>query len=344
MSKDKIKVLVVDDSLLFRELLKEGLAQQTDFRVVGAAADPYEARDKILALRPDVVTLDVEMPRMDGIKFLRTLMPQYPVPVVVITFLDASVFEALDAGAVDFVVKPAGQGMEEGFLADVAQKVRIAAQVTFAYRRSRPEQRITLTPLGLGGPADPRKVVAIGASTGGTEAIHSMLSKFSADMPGMVICQHMPAGFTKLYADRLNATCALEVKEAEDGDALFPGRVLLAPGGLQMRLMRGAGGEYRVRCIEGPRVSGHAPSVDVLFESVAQTAGKDAVGVILTGMGTDGSVGLKKIREAGGYTLGQDEKSSVVYGMPMAAYLSGAVMQQLPLYRLPDELIRVLKR
>ncbi|MDR2157504.1 MAG: chemotaxis response regulator protein-glutamate methylesterase [Clostridiales Family XIII bacterium] len=336
----RIKVLIVDDSLLFRELLQKGLRRFPDIEIIGTAADPFEAKDRIVALRPDVITLDVEMPRMDGIKFLRQLMPQLPLPVIVISSLRESVFEAMDAGALDFVPKPENADNTVAFAGSLAEKIRAASKARLAYRRDA-RTDIKLGAEGVKGPVDPRIVIAIGASTGGTEAIFSILSKFSGNMPGFVIVQHMPAGFTKLYAERLNATCVFEVKEAEDGDVLRPGRALLAPGDHQMRVIRKGAG-YAVRCDKSPKVNGHRPSVDVLFHSVAEAAGKDGVGIILTGMGADGALGLKRIRYAGGYTLGQDERSSVVYGMPMAAYMSGAVMVQLPLYRIPDELCRKL--
>jgi two-component system chemotaxis response regulator CheB len=339
----KIKVLIVDDSLLFRDVLKKGLKQFTDIEIIGTAVDPFDARDKIFALRPDVITLDVEMPRMDGIKFLRKLMPQFPLPVLVISSLRESVFEAMAAGALDFIPKPEtgnGDAGTDAFVLDLADKIRSASRAKFAYR-SFDRKDIRMTPEGVNGSVDPKFVVAIGASTGGTEAIFSILTKFSDNMPGFVIVQHMPAGFTKLYAERLDAACALEVKEAEAGDLVRPGRVLLAPGDRQMRLvMRGDG--YEVVCDQSPKVNGHRPSVDVLFDSMAAVAGKYGIGVILTGMGSDGARGLKNMRDAGCYTLGQDERSSVVYGMPMAAYEAGAVMLQLPLYRIPEELCRKL--
>ncbi|MDR0851774.1 MAG: chemotaxis response regulator protein-glutamate methylesterase [Clostridiales Family XIII bacterium] len=336
-----IKVLIVDDSLLFRDVLQKGLKQYEDIEVIGAAADPFEAKDQIIALRPDVVTLDVEMPRMDGIKFLRKLMPQFPVPVIIISSLKESVFEAMDAGAIDFISKPDLQG--EGipaFLGEVAEKIRIASSARRAFHRSVKED-ITLDVEGVRGQVDPGNVIAIGASTGGTEAIFSVLTKFSDNMPGIVIVQHMPSGFTKLYAERLDAECNLEVLEAKSGDEIIPGRVLIAPGDYQMRIVRSGCG-YAVFCDQSPKVNGHRPSVDVLFESAADVVGQKALGIILTGMGADGAKGLKKIREVGGYTIGQDERSCVVYGMPMAAYVSGAVMVQLPLYRIPDEICRKL--
>ncbi len=334
---EKIKVLVVDDSLLFRETLSKGLRQYSFIEIIGVAGDPFEAKDKILELKPDVVTLDVEMPRMDGIKFLKKLLPSYPVPVIVISSLKESVFEAMDAGALDFVGKPQPGHDPAEFIRDVSIKIKGASRAKIAYRSAAPQ--IDLSTEGVKGRVDPKSLIAIGASTGGTEAIFSMLTKFSVNMPGIVIVQHMPPGFTKLYADRLNNSCELNVKEAEDGDIIRPGHVLVAPGDFNLTV-RERQGIYTVKCAQTEKVNGHRPSVDVLFDSVASNVGSNAMGIILTGMGSDGAKGLLKMREAGAYTIGQDEKSSVVYGMPMAAYNAGAVMQQSPLFRIPDDVIR----
>jgi two-component system chemotaxis response regulator CheB len=337
----EIKVLIVDDAMLFREVLKRELSKSADIEIIAVANDPFDAKDKILALRPDVVTLDIEMPKMDGIKFLRHLLPQFPVPVVVISSLKESVFEAMDAGAIDFEAKPDDQneGLQE-FITNVAEKIRIAARSKPAFRKQ-PASSIDLAPIGVSGPISPKKLVAIGASTGGTEAIYSMLSKFSINMPPIVVVQHMPAVFTQLYAQRLDRTCALSVKEAVDGDVLAPGKVLIAPGDFHM-LVAKSGSSYVVKLDQSEKVNGHRPSVDVLFDSVADAAGVDGLGIILTGMGTDGAQGLRHIRDRGGYTIGQDERSSVVYGMPMAAKLLGGVVLQLPLYRIADELCKRL--
>lgn len=334
---DKIKVLIVDDSLLFRETLSKGLKQYAFIDIVGVAGDPFEASEKILELKPDVITLDVEMPRMDGIKFLKKLLPSYSVPVIVISSLKESVFEAMNAGALDFVGKPQPGEDPSDFIREVSTKIKGASTVKVAFRKQAPQ--IHLTTEGVRGKIDPKNIIAIGASTGGTEAIYSMLTKFSSNMPGMVIVQHMPKGFTKLYADRLNNNCELEVKEAQDGDIIQPGHVLIAPGDFNMTVEKN-GTLYVVRIKKTEKVNGHRPSVDVLFNSVADVVGAKAMGIILTGMGSDGAKGLLKMREKGAYTIGQDEKSSVVYGMPMVAYNCGAVMQQSPLFRIPDDIIR----
>jgi two-component system chemotaxis response regulator CheB len=343
-----IKVLIVDDSLLFREALARELRKDPYIVVVGTAEDPFDARDKIIALKPDVMTLDVEMPKMNGIEFLRRLLPQYPLPVIVSSSLADSVFDAIAAGAVDFVAKPsAGQGAMEAYAADIIAKVKIAVDVDVSgkLRPGRPAQQAAPASAEAGKalsrvtkPPDKDRVLAIGASTGGTEAIFNVLTKLPAGIPGTVMVQHMPGGFTKLYAERLNKACPFEVREAEDNDAVKPGRALLAPGGdYQMKLVKGPSG-YTVRLINTEKVSGHKPSVDYLFDSVADAAGNKAIGVILTGMGADGAKGLLKMREKGAYTIGQDQASCVVYGMPMVAYNTGAVVKQLSLDQIAQEI------
>ena len=320
-----IRVLIVDDSLLMREAIARGLSKDPGIEVVGKAADPYEARDRIVELEPDVMTLDVEMPRMNGIEFLRRLMPQYPLPVVVASSLSGSVFDALDAGAVDFVTKPAARSPQdmEHFLNELAVKIKVASMAKVKHLK----KGLPTGPI-VGGGAAQRTVIAIGASTGGTEATLEILKAFPRDMPGTVIVQHMPAVFTRLYAERLNSLCLMQVKEAADGDEVRQGLALVAPGGdRQMRLVQEKG-VYRVRLTQEDKVSGHCPSVDVLFESVAAAAKASAIGVILTGMGADGARGLLKMRRAGAYTVGQDEKSCVVYGMPSVAWDCGAVLRQ----------------
>lgn len=338
--KQRIKVLIVDDSLVFRESLSREISKDPDIEVVGTATDPYMARDLIIKLKPDVLTLDVEMPKMNGIEFLKKLMPQYPLPVIVVSSVSKNVLDALDAGAVEFVTKPnvTRPGGMASFVNELIIKIKIASTAKVGNRKSDYTPSRPVTNQGIDTMS---KIIAIGASTGGTDAIHTVISSLPRDMPPIIIVQHMPPVFTKLYAERLNNTCELEVKEAEDGDALRPGRVLIAPGNFQMRLAkRGTG--YIVKCTQEEKVSGHCPSVDVLFDSVAAVAGKQSVGVILTGMGRDGANGLLKMKKTGAYTIGQDEKSSVVYGMPMVAYNIGAVDKQLPLDRIADEIIRFL--
>jgi len=353
-SHAKVRVMALDDSLLFREIMIKGLKDDSHIELVGFANDPFEAKDKIPQLSPDVLTVDIEMPRMDGIKFLRRLMPQYPLPVIIVSSLKASVFEAMDAGAIDFIAKPKNLAENSSdFFSELKVKIIAASHARLAYRRHK-AATIQLEAEGVLGAVNPLDVIAIGASTGGIDAINSIITKFSSNMPGIVIVQHMPVGFTSLYAKRLDMISNLSVKEAADGDEVKPGRVLIAPGGLHMTVEKigaagggptgsaEAGAAYRVRCEERLKVNGHRPSVDVLFESIAEAAGAHAIGVILTGMGADGAAGLKRIRRYGGYTIGQDERSSVVYGMPMAAYITGAVMTQLPLYRIPDDILRQL--
>jgi len=338
-----IKVLVVDDSLLFREVLQKGLQSFDDIEIIGTAIDPFQAKEKIIKLKPDVITLDVEMPRMDGIKFLSKLLPQYPVPVIVVSSLKESVFEAMDAGAIDFIPKPEEQDVEQSpFLRELVEKIRVASKVKLALRRTAGET-IDLQVEGFKGVVDPTSIIAIGASTGGTEAIYSLITKYNSNMPGIVIVQHMPAGFTELYAQRLNSASQINVKEAVDGDKVEPGKAFIAPGDKHMKIINSGMG-YIIRLDNSQKVCGHRPSVDVLFSSVAESAKEKGIGVILTGMGNDGAAGLKRMRDFGGYTIGQDERSSVVYGMPMAAYLMGAVMVQLPLYRIPDEILRKLSQ
>lgn len=332
----KIKVLIVDDSLLFRETLAKEIGKDFGIEVIGTAEDPFAARDEILKLKPDVVTLDVEMPKMDGIAFLKKLMPQYPLPVIVVSSVGKNVFEALDAGAVDFVMKPdmSRPGGMSSFINELIVKIKIASTAKVGSFKKDYETVKIVTNHGVD---ISNMILAIGASTGGTEAIYNVITALPRDMPGILIVQHMPPVFTKLYADRLNNSCKLEVKEAQDGDLVKPGRVLVAAGDFHMRLAKGPSGYY-VKCAQGEKVNGHCPSVDVLFDSVAEIARKNAIGVILTGMGADGAKGLLKMRKQGAYTIGQDEKTSIVYGMPMVAYNIGAVAKQLPLDMIPQEI------
>lgn len=338
--KRKIKVLIVDDSLLFREALARGVAADPGIEVVATAADPYMARDQILQFEPDVMTLDVEMPRMNGIEFLKRLIPQYPIPVVVVSAVNHSVFDALNAGAVDFVTKPEirnGHGFDS-FINELIVKIKIASTAKVGQLK---KDSALKAPVGQVVSQNSRKIIAIGASTGGTEAIAHILKELPREMPGIVIVQHIPPVFSRMYAERLNNTCLLEVKEAQTGDMVIPGRVLIAPGDFHMRLRR-SGEQYTVECFKGERVNGHCPSVDVLFNSVAEIAADRTIGVILTGMGYDGAKGLLALRKNGALTIGQDEGSSIVYGMPKVACELGAVAKQMPLDSIASAIISLL--
>ncbi len=338
MAAKKLRVLIVDDSMVFREFLSRGISADSGMEVVAMAANAFEARDAIEEHVPDVMALDVEMPRMNGIEFLKLLMPQYPMPVVVVSAVSGNVFDAMNAGAVDFVTKPDARTPEalQSFINELIVKLKIASTVRLAnLKKHVPQGRSGLKQQGE------RNIVAIGASTGGTEALQSVVESFDRDGPAMIIVQHMPPVFTRMYAERLNRNCQMEVREACDGDVAEKGLVLIAPGDKHMRLVR-TGDRYTVQCREGEKVSGHCPSVDVLFESVAKMAGRKAVGVILTGMGSDGARGLLEMRRSGAYTIGQDEASCIVYGMPMVAYNQGAVCRQVSLDSVPEAIYRGL--
>jgi len=337
----KIRVLVVDDSMVFREKLARGISADPAIEVVGTAADPYAARDKIIELEPDVLTLDVEMPRMNGIEFLRRLMPQYPLPVVMISSLDNAVFEALQAGAVDFVCKPdtnSDRRSIDAFINELIIKIKIASTAKVGHKKSELPHPQSLA---LSGTVSTAKIVAIGASTGGTEAINYIIKNLPSDVPGILIAQHMPSVFTRMFAERLNESCLLEVREAQDGERIYPGLVLVAPGDYHMSIVR-SGTYYTVKCRQTEKVNGHRPSVDVLFNSVAEQCKAAAVGVILTGMGYDGAKGLLAMRRNGARTIGQDERTSVVYGMPKVAANIGAVERQVSLDKIPSLLYSIL--
>lgn len=327
MQLKRIKTLIVDDSLIFRETLARGISHDAAIKVVGTAADAFMARDMIIKYEPDVMTLDVEMPGMDGIEFLRRLMPQYPLPVVMISALSGRVFDALNAGAVDFVAKPDMNRSLDSFIKELIVKIKIASVARLGHWK-----KVDLLPQSPGTSLRSAKnrVIAIGASTGGPEAIYQIVKHFDRNTPATIVVQHMPAGFTKMYAQRLNNTCLAEVREAQNGDTVGAGQVLIAPGEYHMRLKQ-QGGDYMVECQSGEKVNGHCPAVDVLFNSVAQAAGARAIGVLLTGMGNDGARGLLAMRRQGARTIGQDESSSVVYGMPRVAWELGAVEKQVSL-------------
>jgi two-component system chemotaxis response regulator CheB len=339
MPAKKIRVLVVDDSLFMREFIASEISKDDGIEVVGKASDPYEARDRIVELMPDVMTLDIQMPKMNGIEFLKKLMPQFPLPVVVVSSVDGVVFDALDAGAVDFINK-AGMRSErekQSFISELVVKLKIASIAKVGKHKHSPE-RGAIVQKAVGS-VKGDSIIAIGASTGGTEATFNVLKDLGNDLPGIVIVQHMPPVFTRLYAQRLNDECAMEVKEAADGDEVRPGSVLVAPGGLHMSVVKRGGG-LRVECREGEKVSGHCPSVDFLFDSISKLRGINSLGIILTGMGSDGAKGLLAMKKAGAYTIGQDKQTCVVYGMPAVAYNIGAVDIQMPLVNMPRQIYK----
>lgn len=339
----KIRVLIVDDSALVREIFTRELGRDPELEVVGSAPDPYIARDKIVALKPDVVTLDIEMPRMDGVTFLRKLMRYFPLPVIIVSSLTAKggelAMEAMDAGAVDVMCKPGAAYAVGDMSVTLIDKIKAAAWVNVKKRAAEVNAKAAAAPR-LALTRTTHKVIAIGASTGGTEALQRVLTSMPANAPGIVIVQHMPENFTRAFADRLNTLCAIEVKEASDGDTVTPGRALIAPGNYHMLLKR-SGAVYFVQVKSGPLVSRHRPSVDVLFKSVARFAGKNAVGVIMTGMGADGADGLKEMRDAGAETVAQDEASCVVFGMPKEAIERGGACHVASLDNIPRKILEL---
>jgi two-component system chemotaxis response regulator CheB len=362
----KIRVLVVDDSALVRSMLSSMINAQPDMECIGAANDPYQAREMIRAMNPDVITLDVEMPRMDGLDFLEKLMRLRPMPVVMVSTLTErgaeTTLRALELGAIDFVAKPrigVAQGLQE-IATEIADKLRVAAGARIARRpvaRAEPPSTAPRVP-GAGPVAGPpplvkpvpvafsrsstEKIVAIGSSTGGTEALREVLTGLPADCPAVMITQHMPPGFTRNFADRLNTLCRMHVKEAEHGERVLPGHVYVAPGGHHLAVQR-SGANYVVSVDDGPPVNRHRPSVEVLFRSIAQHVGRNAIGVMLTGMGRDGADAMLTMREAGAYNIAQDEASCVVYGMPREAVAVGAVHEILPLQRISAQLLAQLR-
>jgi two-component system, chemotaxis family, protein-glutamate methylesterase/glutaminase len=334
----RIKVFILDDSALMRQLLTDILSRDRQLEVVGAAGDPYAAWRKMRATRPDVLTLDVEMPRMDGVTFLEKLMAVHPMPVLMVSSLTergcATTLRALELGAVDFVTKPKIDVADGTVLLaeTLIEKVKIAAQVRFV---PAPPAPLPLEPLPPSTQTtalleSTQKVVAVGASTGGTQALEAMLVALPADAPGLVIVQHMPEKFTTSFAERLNDLCRINVKEAKSGDRILPGHALLAPGNFHMRVVR-SGASYGVRLDQEVPVNRHRPSVDVLFHSCAHSLGQSAVGVIMTGMGDDGAQGMLSMRQAGAHTIAQDEASCVVFGMPKEAIVLGGVAEVVPL-------------
>lgn len=368
---NKIRVLIIDDSALVRRLLTEILGSDPEIEIVGTAMDPHIARQKIKDLNPDVLTLDVEMPKMDGISFLRQLMRLRPMPVIMISSMTEEgaeiTLEALSAGAIDFISKPKVDvaGTLKDYAEDIVNKIKSAAKAKVVARDSRPlakrkaslekendvknslDEKYTATvilqrPAQIKSLRTTEKIIAIGASTGGTEAIKELLIQMKPDSPGTVITQHIPSVFSSAFARRMNQCSAMTVLEAEDGQQVLPGHVYIAPGDRHLLLVRD-GARYRCKLNDGPPVNRHKPSVDVLFRSVAQSAGKNAIGIILTGMGADGSKGLKEMREAGAMTIAQDEKSSVVWGMPGEAVKIGAAQKVLPLDAIPGGIFKALE-
>ena len=340
-----IKVVIVDDSAIVRKIFSEELGKERDIEVVGTAPDPYVARDKIIKLKPDVITLDIEMPRMDGITFLKKLMAHHPLPVIIVSSLTPKgstlALEAMESGAVEVIAKPGGSYSVGEMGAQLADKIRAAAA-------AKPQQRAVSTapsgPVKLASRAlaeTTNKIVAIGASTGGTEALKEVLTRMPANSPGIVVVQHMPANFTRAFAERLNGLCKINVREAKDNDSAVPGTCLIAPGNYHMLLKR-SGARYYVQVKTGPMVHHQRPAVDVLFKSTAQFAGANAVGVILTGMGADGADGIKLMKDAGARTIAQDEASCVVFGMPKEAIKTGAVDRVVSLMHVPQVIMDML--
>jgi two-component system chemotaxis response regulator CheB len=348
---NKIRVIVVDDSALVRGLLAEIIDRQPDMTCIGAAADPIVAREMIRNLNPDVITLDIEMPRMDGIDFLSRLMRLRPMPVVMVSTLTERgadvTLKALELGAVDFVAKPK-IGVSDGLRqlgADITEKIRTAARARV--------HRLAAAPAAGGAPAKPvsmaqmgrlstEKIIFLGASTGGTEATREVLVGLPADFPAVMITQHMPPGFTKSYATRLNSLCRIRVAEATDGERVLPGHAYIAPGGYHLSVER-SGANYIARVQDGEAVNRHKPSVEVLFDSAARVVGRNALGVMLTGMGADGARAMRTMRDAGSYNLVQDEASCVVFGMPREAIAHGAANEVLPLTQIAPRLIEWLR-
>lgn len=350
MNSKKIRVLVVDDSALIRGVMTEILSQDPEIEVVGAAPDPYVAREKIKTLEPDVLTLDVEMPKMDGLTFLQKLMAARPMPVVMVSSLTekgaATTLQALESGAVDFVTKPTvdiQHGMSD-LAHQITTKVKVAAHSKVKKRTPPADctERIKALAAQSAMIKTTDTIIAIGASTGGTEALRELLEVLPPNIPPIVITQHMPERFTKSFADRLNQLCQIQVKEAQEGDSVIPGQALLAPGNYHMELRR-SGARYYVALNQEPLINRHRPSVDVMFRSVARYAGGNSLGIILTGMGNDGAAGMLEMKKAGAFNVAQDEASCVVFGMPKEAIKAGGVDKILSLNEIPVALLTHLK-
>jgi two-component system, chemotaxis family, protein-glutamate methylesterase/glutaminase len=343
---NRIKVLIVDDSAMVRNIFSQKLSKFPDIEIVGTAPDPYIARDKILKLKPDVITLDIEMPKMDGITFLKKLMRYYPLPVVMVSSLTVKggelTLEAMDIGAVEVIAKPGSSYVIGDMGTQLAEKIRAASRVKMVKRNPAHQKTSNeFKPIGALSKTSSNKVIAIGASTGGTEALKNVLSRMPYNSPGIVIVQHMPAKFTTAFAERLDDICQVTVKEAQNNDTVNPGTALIAPGNYHM-ILRRSGARYYVEVKTGPMVHHQRPAVDILFKSVAQYAGTNSIGAILTGMGVDGAEGLLKMKQAGAKTIAQDEKSCVVFGMPKEAIKKGAADKVLPLDRIAEEMVRMV--
>lgn len=345
MDRQKIKVFIVDDSAMVRKIFSEEISKESDMEVIGTAPDPFVARDKIVQHKPDVMTLDIEMPRMDGLTFLKKLMKYYPLPVLIVSSLTPKggkmAMEALEYGAVDVLSKPGSSYSVGDMSAQLKEKIRAAARANLN-RVSAPTPR--QEPTGTITKAlteTTQKLIAMGASTGGTEALKEVLVRMPQNSPGIVIVQHMPPLFTTAFAERLNRLCSIEVREGKDGDSVLNGQALIAPGNFHM-LMRRSGSRYYVNIKDGPMVHHQRPAVDILFNSVAQYAGANAIGVILTGMGADGAQGMLRMKEGGAKTIAQDEASCVVFGMPKEAIKLGAVDRVVPLELIPQEIIHFI--
>lgn len=384
-SNKAISVLVIDDSAVFREILVRGLSSNDTIHIVGAAKDAYEARDIIIATLPQVLVCDVEMPKMNGIEFVKQLIPQYAVPVIVASALSHKVFEAINAGAVDFISKPDLHSVNgvKAFILELIQKIKEASKAKLPKNLTPITNKSTVTPTstsftrlaisntsaalttstnsgtssgtsGISGSSSSAsnisakykgsvRLIAIGASMGGVQALHYLLQQLPTDLPGIVVVQHIPAGFSKMFAERLNLSTRFEVKEAKQGDIIRPGLVLIAPGGKHIRVKKSED-VCVIECFAGDKVSGHCPSVDLLFESVATSIGSAALGVILTGMGYDGARGLLALRRKGARTIGQDEESCIVYGMPKVAFEVGAVQIQTSLSKMSEKIVSMVRK
>lgn len=345
--KKKIKVLVIDDSLIFRRVISKFLQEDPKLEVVETAKDSYDARDKIIKYKPDVLTLDIEMPGINGIEFLKILMDQCPIPTIVISGANDRCFEALSSGAVGFVDKPTSSTMDE-FATELATKIKEASVAKLDTKRNFTKVSSSLDTkrnikklTSITNNSD--QIIAIGASMGGVEAVQKVLKELPLGLPGIVVTQHMPPVFTQKYAERLNRECVIEVTEAKNGEVILPGHAYIAPGGLQMGIVR-KNNKFLIQVREGKKVTGHCPSVDYLFKSVAKEAKGKSIAAILTGMGSDGAKGLLEIKKAGGYTIGQNKQSCIVYGMPMAAKNMDAVTKETSLDMIPNAILNQLKR